>query len=191
MTSQINKYTLSCLWFDVGRMLFSNVPFVFVVGFLHPPNSNLFERQMLHAFSNLLCTCMFANRDCDFKTPEIFNLPKHGPDMTLCFASCKNIHGKKSFVYNIVPTNFDGMPPILCMFWFQYSLGCHDSKKGFLFVDATFRQEMNASHELTPPVSFILSSPKFAHWMVFVCFVWAVALIEPGTINVLSVYVLG
>ena len=60
MTSQINKNTMSCLWFDVGRMLFSNVPFVFEVGFLNPqsskmktgnqPSSNIFESQILNTF---------------------------------------------------------------------------------------------------------------------------------------------
>ena len=80
MTSQINQNALSCLWFDVGRMLFSNVPFVLEVGFLNPqsrkvkpgnqPSSKEIESQMLHAFANLLRTCMFANRGSDFTTPE-------------------------------------------------------------------------------------------------------------------------
>ena len=94
-------------------------------------------------------------------------LQKHPWKQTICLSHC-------------FPTTFCGMPTTLCMFWLQYSLGCHDSKHGgVLFVDATFRK-MNASHELSPPVSFMLSAPTFAHWMVFVCFVWAVALTIRG-----------
>ena len=37
--SNQQKYVVSCLWFDVGKILFNNLPFVFEVVFLNPQSS--------------------------------------------------------------------------------------------------------------------------------------------------------
>ena len=166
MTSQINnqqKYIVSCLWFDVGKILFNNLPFVFEVVSSTPRAAKRILAASLAARGTLkvncckcfcfvvhTCVCEWILRlqtaqNCQAAQP----LTRHD----ICFHNAKTsmpLGTNNIRITLFLPCLAERHHPVH-VFWAIIQLGCYDPSVCVAsFVDATIRKEMNASYELTP-----------------------------------------